>query len=118
MNTCVLCFSRRNAFEWRMRSRSRWNSVRTVEGFSGDSPPRPSAPWGGEGGGRLRRLAAAAVGAVGREGREQPLALLQPPPHDVQIHIVRILHDGSCEGEGLSVPRFRCNIRRTTGFLL
>ena len=27
--TCVLCRSRRNAFEWTMRSRSRWNGVRS-----------------------------------------------------------------------------------------
>ena len=26
MKTCVLPFSRRNGFEWTMRSRSRWNS--------------------------------------------------------------------------------------------
>ena len=29
MKTCVLPFSRRNGFEWRMRSRSRWKGVRS-----------------------------------------------------------------------------------------
>ena len=29
MKTCVLPFSRRNGFEWTIRSRSRWNGVRT-----------------------------------------------------------------------------------------
>src|SRR5919202_6953306 len=35
MNTCVLCLSRRNAFEWTIRSRSRWNGVRSGESGSG-----------------------------------------------------------------------------------
>src|SRR3954452_707397 len=35
MNTCVLCLGRRNAFEWTIRSRSRWNGVRTGESCSG-----------------------------------------------------------------------------------
>src|SRR2546423_541052 len=35
MKTCVLCFSRRNAFEWTIRSRSRWNGVRSGESSSG-----------------------------------------------------------------------------------
>src|SRR4051794_4959308 len=35
MNTCVLCLSRRNAFECTIRSRSRWNGVRTGESSSG-----------------------------------------------------------------------------------
>ena len=30
MKTCVLPFSRRNGFEWRIRSRSRWNGVRSA----------------------------------------------------------------------------------------
>src|SRR5215212_5601302 len=34
MNTCVLCFSRRNALEWTIRSRSRWNGVRSGESSS------------------------------------------------------------------------------------
>src|SRR5215211_3244632 len=34
MKTCVLCFSRRNAFEWTIRSRSRWNGVRSDESSS------------------------------------------------------------------------------------
>src|SRR4051812_20646572 len=34
MNTCVLCLSRRNAFEWTIRSRSRWNGVRSGESGS------------------------------------------------------------------------------------
>src|SRR5215216_5584682 len=38
MNTCVLCLSRRNAFEWTIRSRSRWNGVRWSE--SGSSRTR------------------------------------------------------------------------------
>ena len=29
MKTCVLPFRRRNGFEWTIRSRSRWNGVRT-----------------------------------------------------------------------------------------
>src|SRR6478609_8566910 len=35
MNTCVLCLRRRNAFECTMRSRSRWNGVRSGESGSG-----------------------------------------------------------------------------------
>src|SRR3954454_11711389 len=35
MNTCVLCLSRRNAFACTIRSRSRWNGVRTGESCSG-----------------------------------------------------------------------------------
>src|SRR5690348_3003881 len=35
MNTCVLCLRRRNDFEWTMRSRSRWNGVRSGESGSG-----------------------------------------------------------------------------------
>src|SRR3954469_8877058 len=34
MNTWVLCLSRRKAFEWTMRSRSRWNGVRSGESGS------------------------------------------------------------------------------------
>src|SRR5688572_16655548 len=34
MKTCVLCFSRRNAFECTMRSRSRWKGVRSGESSS------------------------------------------------------------------------------------
>src|SRR5918999_3396166 len=37
MNTCVLCLRRLNAFEWTMRSRSRWNGVRWSESGSGSS---------------------------------------------------------------------------------
>src|SRR5579875_219981 len=40
MKTCVLCFRRRNALQCRMRSRSRWYSVRSGEGGSGRSRPR------------------------------------------------------------------------------
>ena len=39
MKTCVLPFSRRNGFEWTMRSRSRWNGVRTLDSSSGRSRP-------------------------------------------------------------------------------
>src|SRR5919199_5320950 len=35
MKTCVLCLRRRNAFECTMRSRSRWNGVRSGESGSG-----------------------------------------------------------------------------------
>src|SRR5436305_3382442 len=35
MKTCVLCLRRRNDFEWTMRSRSRWNGVRSGESGSG-----------------------------------------------------------------------------------
>ena len=42
MNTCVLPFRRRNGFEWTIRSRSRWNGVRTGESSSGRSRPRVS----------------------------------------------------------------------------
>ena len=42
MKTCVFPFSRRNGFEWRMRSRSRWNGVRTPHGSSARSRPRVS----------------------------------------------------------------------------
>ena len=35
MKTCVLPFSRRNAFEWTIRSRSRWNGVRSRHSSSG-----------------------------------------------------------------------------------
>ena len=31
---------------------------------------------------------------------EQPLALLQPPPHNAKVHIVRILHERPPEREG------------------
>src|SRR5665811_93596 len=34
MNTCVLCISRLKLFEWMMRSRSRWNAMRTGESAS------------------------------------------------------------------------------------
>src|SRR4051812_30890717 len=37
MNTWVLCLSRRNALEWTIRSRSRWNGVRWSESSSGMS---------------------------------------------------------------------------------
>ena len=37
-NTCVLCFSRRNALQWITRSRSRWNAGRM--GSSGFGPRR------------------------------------------------------------------------------
>src|SRR3954447_22028595 len=42
MKTCVLPLSRRNGFEWTMRSRSRWNGVRTGDSSSGSSRPRVS----------------------------------------------------------------------------
>ena len=42
MKTCVFPFSRRNGFEWTMRSRSRWNGVRTVHSSSGSARPRVS----------------------------------------------------------------------------
>src|SRR5437763_137818 len=42
MNTCVLPLSRRNGFEWTIRSRSRWNGVRTGDSASGRSRPRVS----------------------------------------------------------------------------
>src|SRR4051812_21299325 len=35
MKTCVLCLRRRNAFEWTIRSRSRWKGVRSGESGSG-----------------------------------------------------------------------------------
>src|SRR6476660_6077338 len=35
MKTCVLCLRRRNALAWTIRSRSRWNGVRTGESCSG-----------------------------------------------------------------------------------
>src|SRR4051812_38498334 len=35
MNTWVLCLRRRNALEWTIRSRSRWNGVRRGESSSG-----------------------------------------------------------------------------------
>src|SRR5215210_2565943 len=37
MNTCVLCFRRRNGFECTIRSRSRWNGVRWSESGSDSS---------------------------------------------------------------------------------
>src|SRR3954451_10670174 len=40
--TCVLWRSRRNAFEWTIRSRSRWNGVRKRHSSSGASRPRVS----------------------------------------------------------------------------
>ena len=42
MKTCVLPFSRRNAFECRIRSRSRWNGVRTRHSSSSRARPRDS----------------------------------------------------------------------------
>src|SRR6266446_2870329 len=42
MKTCVLPFSRRNGFEWRIRSRSRWNGVRRRQSSSERSLPRVS----------------------------------------------------------------------------
>src|SRR5438105_1943437 len=42
MNTCVLCFSRRNALQWMIRSRSRWYSVRMSDGGSARTRPRLS----------------------------------------------------------------------------
>src|SRR5690348_16193212 len=43
MNTCVLCMRRRNAFEWTIRSRSRWKSVRIGSRGSGRARPRDAA---------------------------------------------------------------------------
>ncbi len=42
MKTCVLPLSRRNDFEWVIRSRSRWNGVRTPHSSSWASRPRVS----------------------------------------------------------------------------
>ena len=42
MKTCVLPFRRRNGFECRIRSRSRWNGVRTPHSSSGRARPRVS----------------------------------------------------------------------------
>src|SRR3989442_15967195 len=42
MKTCVLPFSRRNGLEWTMRSRSRWNGVRSGHGSSSRTRPRVS----------------------------------------------------------------------------
>ena len=42
MKTWVFPFSRRNGFEWRMRSRSRWNGVRSRHSSSSRSRPRVS----------------------------------------------------------------------------
>ena len=42
MKTCVFPFSRRNGFEWTMRSRSRWNGVRTPHASSSRARPRVS----------------------------------------------------------------------------
>ena len=39
MKTWVFPFSRRNGFEWTIRSRSRWNGVRTPHGSSGRRRP-------------------------------------------------------------------------------
>ena len=38
--TCVLCFRRRKAVAWMIRSRSRWNSLRVGEPGSFTSLPR------------------------------------------------------------------------------
>src|SRR5919204_6015353 len=42
MKTCVLCISRRNDLECTIRSRSRWNGVRTEHGSSSWTRPPPS----------------------------------------------------------------------------
>ena len=42
MKTWVFPFRRRNGFEWTIRSRSRWNGVRTGDGSSGSARPRVS----------------------------------------------------------------------------
>src|SRR5262245_37392123 len=42
MKTCVFPFSRRKGFEWTIRSRSRWNGVRTRHGSSSRSRPSVS----------------------------------------------------------------------------
>src|SRR5262249_53312168 len=42
MKTWVLPFRRRNGFEWTMRSRSRWNGVRTEHSSSRSMRPRVS----------------------------------------------------------------------------
>ena len=42
MKTWVFPFSRRNGFEWTIRSRSRWNGVRTSDSGSGTGLPRVS----------------------------------------------------------------------------
>ena len=57
MNTCVLPFRRRNAFEWTIRSRSRWKGVRTAHSGSG-------------------RLAAARLVRADGERRERALLVL------------------------------------------
>jgi hypothetical protein len=43
MKTCVFPFSRRNGFEWTIRSRSLWKGVRTPHSSSGRSRPRVSS---------------------------------------------------------------------------
>src|SRR5215216_3141131 len=44
MKTCVLCFSRRKAFEWTIRSRSRWKGVRSRHSSS-SSYARPRVSY-------------------------------------------------------------------------
>src|SRR2546421_360711 len=61
MNTCVLCFSRRNAFECTILSRSRWNGGRM--GAAVGEPPHLAEPRHVEEGDRVRVAAMLAADA-------------------------------------------------------
>src|SRR5829696_1808416 len=63
MNTCVLCFSRRKALAWTMRSRSRWNGVLSEHS---SSSRRRTAGWFG-----VARVAVA-MSPVSQRGRIAP----------------------------------------------
>ena len=58
--TCVLCFSRRKAVEWMIRSRSRWKSLRV--GDAGSAIRRPRLWLERTGIGRAPAVAGLAVG--------------------------------------------------------
>ena len=70
--TCVLCFSRRNAFEWMIRSRSRSNAVRNSSGSSDADPPaaarRARGRW-------AERAPPPPRAPAGRAGAARPAAL-------------------------------------------
>src|SRR5919199_4549440 len=72
MNTCVLCLSRRNAFECTIRSRSRWNGVR-----SGESSSAVARRAGYERAASGDRDASSR--AVMRSWKEVPAATVTPP---------------------------------------
>ena len=88
--TWVLCFSRRNALEWMIRSRSRSNAVRNSSGSSGRSRPRLlDRAGGGRAEALLLGLAGEAVAAQQSSGGAHllhgPMMPLGTPPRACSV---------------------------------